>query len=62
MADDSRWITIVVRAWADAGGIRVRLLCADSERGVGNDVVASVDAAVDVVETWLQTLEHPDAT
>jgi hypothetical protein len=40
----------------------VRLLRADGERGVDSDVVVSVDAAVDVVETWLRTLEHPDAS
>ncbi|HZC99995.1 MAG TPA: hypothetical protein VFA46_07330 [Actinomycetes bacterium] len=57
MTDDSTWITIVVRAWADVGGVRIRLLRADSAGGRDHRAVTSIDEAAATVTTWLHTLD-----
>jgi hypothetical protein len=53
MSDDT-WITIVVRAWPDAGGLRIRLLRADSAGARDDQVVASVDQAAATLAAWLR--------
>jgi hypothetical protein len=61
MTDEGAWITIVVRAWADAGGVRIRLLRADSAGGRDHRVVCSIDQAAATLTTWLQALDgHHD--
>jgi hypothetical protein len=57
MADDGRWVTIVVRAWPDVDGVRARLLLADSEGGGDHRVVASIDDAIATVDAWLHVLD-----
>ena len=54
MSDDDTWITIVVRAWPDAGGLRIRLLRADSAGARDDQVVASVDQAAATLAAWLR--------
>ena len=54
MSDDDTWITIVVRAWPDAGGLRIRLLRADSMGARDDQVVASVDQAAATLAAWLR--------
>jgi len=54
MSDDDTWITIVVRAWADAGGMRIRLLRADSSGARDDQVVASIDQAAATLTIWLR--------
>jgi hypothetical protein len=54
MSDDDTWITIVVRAWPDPGGLRVRLLRADSTGARDDQVVASVDQAAATLAAWLR--------
>jgi hypothetical protein len=54
MSDDDTWITVVVRAWADAGGLRIRLLRADSLGAREDQVVASVDQAAATLAAWLR--------
>jgi hypothetical protein len=54
MSDDDTWITIVVRAWAEAGGIRIRLLRADGSGARDDQVVASVDQAAATLTRWLR--------
>jgi hypothetical protein len=54
MSDDDTWITIVVRAWADAGGMRIRLLRADSSGARDDQVVASIDQAAATLTVWLR--------
>jgi hypothetical protein len=54
MSDDDGWITIVVRAWPDAGGLRIRLLRADSAGARDDRVVASVDRAAATLAAWLR--------
>jgi hypothetical protein len=53
MTDDDTWITIVVRAWPDAGGLRIRPLRADNT-GARDGVVASVDQAAATLAAWLR--------
>jgi hypothetical protein len=53
MSDDT-WITIVVRAWPDARGLRIRLLRADSTGARDDHVVASVDQAAATLAAWLR--------
>jgi hypothetical protein len=53
MSDDDTWVTIVVRAWPDAGGLRIRLLRADSAGARDDQVVASVDQAAATLAAWL---------
>jgi hypothetical protein len=55
MSDDDTWITIVVRAWADVGGLRIRLLRADSAGARDDQVVASVDQAAARLTAWLRS-------
>ena len=54
MSDDDTWITIVVRAWPDPGGLRIRLLRADSTGARDDRVVASVDQAAATLSAWLR--------
>jgi hypothetical protein len=54
MSDDDTWITIVVRAWPDPGGLRIRLLRADSTGARDDQVVASVDRAAATLAAWLR--------
>jgi len=54
MSDDGSWITIVVRAWPDPGGLRIRLLRADSAGARDDRVVASVDQAAATLAAWLR--------
>ena len=54
MSDDDTWITVVVRAWPDAGGLRIRLLRADSTGARDDQVVASVDQAAATLAAWLR--------
>jgi hypothetical protein len=61
MSDEAAWITIVVRAWADVGGMRIRLLRVDSAGGRDPRVVASIDQAAATLTTWLRPLHgHRD--
>ena len=55
MSDDDTWVTIVVRAWPDAGGLRIRLLRADSAGARDDQVVASVDQAAARLSAWLRS-------
>jgi hypothetical protein len=57
MTDEGAWITIVVRAWADVGGVRIRLLRADSAGDRDHRVVTSIDQAAAILTTWLQALD-----
>ena len=54
MSDDDTWVTVVVRAWPDAGGLRIRLLRADSTGARDDQVVASVDQAAATLAAWLR--------
>lgn len=60
MADDSRWVTIVVRAWPDVDGVRARLLLAADDGARRHRAVASVDEAAATVERWLRALHGTD--
>jgi hypothetical protein len=62
MTDEGAWITVVVRAWADAGGLRIRLLQADSAGGRDHRAVTSIDQAAATLTTWLQALEGATTT
>jgi hypothetical protein len=62
MTDEGAWITIVVRAWTDVGGLRVRLLWADSAGGRDHRMVTSTDQAAATLTTWLQALEEATTT
>jgi hypothetical protein len=59
MSDDDTWITIVVRAWPDPGGLRIRLLRADSTGARDDQVVASVDQAAATLAAWLRPATTP---
>ena len=56
MAQAPRWAVIVVRAWVDAGGIRVRLVGTDSEGGSVRSAAASPEEAALVVRSLLREL------
>jgi hypothetical protein len=58
MTDEGAWITIVVRAWADVGGTRIRLLRVDSAGGRDHRVVASIDQAAATLTTWLRPMDR----
>jgi hypothetical protein len=62
MTDEGVWITIVVRAWDDAGEVRIRLLRADSAGGRDHRVVTSIDQAAATLTSWLQVLETAGTT
>jgi hypothetical protein len=51
------WALIVVRAWRDADGFKVRLLHADGRDRSHEAVVASTAEACQVVARWLSELE-----
>jgi hypothetical protein len=50
------WTLIVLRAWVDAGGLRVRVLGTDSAGQDSQIVVASPEDAARVVRVWLRDL------
>jgi hypothetical protein len=56
MAQAARWTVIVVRAWIDVGGIRVRLVGTDSEGGTMRSAAATPDEAALVVRSLLREL------
>lgn len=57
MADVTPWSLIVVRAWRDADGFKVRLLQSDRDGRSHEAVAASVADACRVVACWLAALE-----
>jgi hypothetical protein len=57
VATDTPWALIVVRAWRDADGFKVRLLHADGRDRSREAVVASTVEACQVVARWLGELE-----
>jgi hypothetical protein len=57
-----QWSLIVVRAWVEAEGVRIRLLVTDSTGGEADIVVATADDATSVLGTWVRDLtsgRHP---
>lgn len=58
MADVTPWSLIVVRAWRDADGFKVRLLHSDRDGRSHGVVAASVTDACRVVACWLAALEE----
>jgi len=50
------WTLIVVRAWVDVDGLRVRVLGTGSAGGEAQIVVASPEDAARVVRAWLRDL------
>ncbi len=56
MAQAPRWAVIVVRAWIDVDGIRVRLVGTDSAGGTVRSAVATPDDAALVVRSLLREL------
>ena len=57
MAAVAPWALIVLRAWRDADGFKVRLLHADRRDRSQEAVVASTAEACQVVARWLGELE-----
>jgi hypothetical protein len=51
------WALIVLRAWRDADGFKVRLLLTDGHNRRQEAVVASASKAGQVVARWLSELE-----
>jgi len=50
------WSVVVVRAWVEAGGLRVRLLHTNDKNDVDQVVVDSADVAAATLLAWLQQL------
>ncbi len=50
------WTVVVVRAWVEGAGIRIRLLGSDSTGAHAHAVVASADDAAVTVSAWLRDL------
>jgi hypothetical protein len=57
MSQTPRWTLIVMRAWLDTEGVRVRMLGTDSAGRDAEVVVASHDDALRIVDAWLDDLE-----
>jgi hypothetical protein len=56
MPQTPSWTLIVLRAWVDVDGPRIRVLGTDSEGGQSQTVVASPEDAARVVRAWLGEL------
>ncbi|MGH2741466.1 MAG: hypothetical protein ACRDN8_03060 [Thermoleophilaceae bacterium] len=56
MSQPPRWTLIVLRAWVDTEGMRVRVLGTDSAGEDTQIVVASPEDAARIVNTWLSDL------
>lgn len=56
MSQSPRWTLIVLRAWVDTEGMRVRVLGTDSAGKDTEIVVASPEAAARIVNMWLSDL------
>lgn len=54
MPQTPSWTLIVLRAWADIDGLRIRVLGTDSVGGQSEIVVASAEDAAGVVRAWLR--------
>ena len=52
---DEPWCVVIVRAWGDAGGVRIRLLRCSNE-GYESAVELSAEAAGRRLTTWLVRL------
>jgi len=50
------WSVIIVRAWVEAGGPRIRMLHTSDRNDVDHVVVDSSDAAAVTLVAWLQQL------
>lgn len=50
------WVVIVVRAWRERDGLRIRLLRSGAEDDEGGVVVASAEDAARVLTAWLGDL------
>ncbi|WP_164983849.1 hypothetical protein [Cellulomonas endophytica] len=62
MPQPPQWSVVVVRAWVGTEGLRIRMLATDSAGGEAEAVVATSQAATDVLGTWLGDLtsgRHP---
>jgi hypothetical protein len=56
----STWCVLVVRAWRDRDGLKIRLLC-NSEAGHVTAVETSIQAACERVASFLAPVDEPDA-
>jgi hypothetical protein len=52
------WVVVVVRAWSDPDGTRIRLLCNDSDGGRAEQTTRSPNQAGLTVEQWLDPLRR----
>jgi hypothetical protein len=52
----TQWTLIVIRAWIDSGGIRVRMLNSDAAGHNSEAVVSSLDDVTALVSGWLDDL------
>ncbi len=56
MSQTPRWTLIVLRAWVDTEGMRVRVLGTDSAGEDAETVVGSPEDAARIVNLWLSDL------
>jgi hypothetical protein len=56
MSEPPRWTVVVLRAWIDAGRLRVRLLRTGSAGESDRAVASTATQATRVVEGWLDEL------
>jgi hypothetical protein len=52
------WVVVVVRAWLDPEGIRIRLLCNDSEGGLAERTTCTPHQAGLALEQWVELLRR----
>lgn len=52
------WVLVVVRAWLDPEGMRIRLLRSDSEGGQAEQTTRAPHQAGVVVEHWIEQLRR----
>jgi hypothetical protein len=56
----SSWCVLIVRAWRDHDGLKIRLLC-NSQVGHATAVETSIQAACERVAAFLAPVGEPDA-
>lgn len=58
MSRTAPWVVVVVRAWLDPEGTRIRLLRNDSEGGRAERTTSTPQKAGVVVEQWIEELRR----